>query len=266
MSLRPGLSLGNDRRRLPGSTTGFTPHNVAAVTRWLRFNETSGSYSAVPDQKGGANATQGTAINQPSGTTLGGLPAASFDGSNDWLAEPINSANNGATVRGVWFRFRPATVSGLHTLIGAENIAGGSDNSFCLQQNGADLFIDIYHSTFVARRLTVTGVFSVGTTRSYSWEQDLGQSAEADKCTIWVDGAKVTGSFANSAGAPGGQPASMVVTTGAYAFGVQNISTNLRPLSGVFGRNILWLAGSGGVSGGGLLSAADRAKIEAFEP
>ncbi len=256
-----GATLRSTRYALP-----FNPHRCPAVTRWLRFNETSGSFTTVSDQKGGADATQVTAANQPTYTTMAGQPALSFDGSNDFINDPLVAGNTGTATRGLMFWFKPATVTGGHSFHISTAAAGASARSIEITQNGSSLFVNVAASAFVARRFTVTSALTINVAHCYSWEEDLGQSTEATKCTIWIDGVKQTGTFSDDSGAPGAQPAAMVAPSGSSAFGVSSVTAFSAPLSGTLGRNLLWLGGAGGISGGGLLTPADRAALLAFEP
>jgi len=246
----------------------FTPFALgggSAVTRWLRFDQTSSTYSSVTDLRGGTAATQSTSGQRPAGATLNGFPAATFDGSDDVLSEPILAANNGTARRGCWFWFKPSTASGIHTLVGCDTNAGASASSVLIRQNGTSLLVDVYLGAFSIRRLTITSAFANGVAHSYSWEEDLGQASEADQCTVWIDGVKQTGTFTNDTGTPNGQPAALIAPTGTYAIGALS-QAGASGAAGTYGRNFLWLAGAGGFSGGGLLSAADRALLQAYEP
>src|SRR5690242_12037660 len=98
----------SNRLRSGRYSEAWTPHAEPAVLRWLRFNQTTSTYDAVPDQRGGADAVQGTSARRPAGATLNSQPGATFDGTDDFLTEPIAAANNGALTRGMMFWFRPA--------------------------------------------------------------------------------------------------------------------------------------------------------------
>lgn len=257
-----GLSLSSKSVRYP---LPFNPHLVPAVTRWLRFNKTTGTYATVSDQKGGADATQSTPGLQPAGATLNGLPAVTFDGSDDVLSEPLSAANNGTARRGVQFWFKPTTVTGIRGLVSSLTTSGGSVSSFELLQNGTSLQIYVFVSAFSVRLFSVANALALNTARHYSWEYDGGQASESDRCTLWVGGAKSTGTYSNDTGAPNAMPATLLAPTGALSIGAL-ASDGSNGALGTFGRNLVWLGGSGGISGGGLLSAADRAALLAFEP
>jgi hypothetical protein len=62
----------------------------------------SGFASALNDKSGnGRNLSQVIEANRPSSTTLNGLTALAFDGSNDWLNSSLNVPNSGLNVPGL---------------------------------------------------------------------------------------------------------------------------------------------------------------------
>jgi hypothetical protein len=247
----------------------FSPSQLSAVTAWLRNTATSGSVASVTDVLNVNPATQSTAANQPTATTLNALPALSFDGTNDWLAWPVIAGNAGAVTWGLAHWIKLATVGGLRTILGGEAVGTGmSGDRIWFTANGTDLLVDIFTSNGVSRRGTASGILSTAAPHFLSLEYDGGQATEAAKCTIWLDNVKQTLTFSNSSGVPPGStmPATLVVPTGSYAIGIENISTNLRPLSATFGSNIYALGGTGGISGGGLLTSASRLALMNFEP
>lgn len=253
---------------LPSLQLADTLAVSADLVAWLHATATSGSVSSVTDVLNANPATQATAVNQPTAVALNSFPALSFDGVNDWLAWPLTAANNASQRWGIalWIKF--GSVSGLHCLLTAARISGASADRFDISQNGAGLFWDVYTSDGVSRRATMASGLDATTPKYVTLEYDGGQASEVDRCIITLGNVKQTLAFANSAGTPPGStmPATLVAPTGAYAIGVQNISTNLRPLSATIGTSIRVLGGGGGISGGGLLTSAQRAVLQNYEP
>lgn len=82
--------MGMNPRTLRPSASGFNPKSISGLVQWLDANDpstltiVSGAVSAWNDKSGNArNASQATANNRPSTTTVNGKTAILFDGAND---------------------------------------------------------------------------------------------------------------------------------------------------------------------------------------
>jgi len=87
--------MGMNNRTLRPSASGFNPKSIAGLVQWLDASDTStltlsgSSVTTWADKSPqGMNATQTTANNQPTTTTVNGKTAVLFDGVNDLMTFP----------------------------------------------------------------------------------------------------------------------------------------------------------------------------------
>lgn len=258
---------------LPGHVRGpllnagaFSPAQVSAVTAWLRNTATAGAVASVTDVLNSNPATQGTAGSRPTGTTsANALPCLSFDGTDDFLAWPVIANTIGSPRWGYAAWVRPATVSGVHTIYACRALTGASATRCELQQNGTSIFVNIAHSNVSIRRGTATSVFALNTWAFVTIEFDGAQADEADECIITINGTKQALTFVDDTGTPGDMPDTLVQPTGNAAIGDIRAASPLQPWEGLIGPNQFILQGAGGISGGGLLTAAQRTALMNFE-
>jgi hypothetical protein len=84
-------------QRFIKATGGFSPSDLSNLYLWFDFSDTStmtldsSSITSITDKIQGYTVSQGTASNQPTLTTLGGVNVGSFDYVNDLL---INTSSN----------------------------------------------------------------------------------------------------------------------------------------------------------------------------
>lgn len=246
---------------------GFYPAQVSAITAWLRNTATSGGITSVADVLNASNpAVQGPETNQPTGTTsANGLPCISFDGVDDFLAWPIISNTIGTPRWGYAAWVRPSLVLGVHTVYACRALTGASATRLEIQQNNSDVFVNVAHSNVSIRRGTASAVLAANTWAFLTVEFDGEQAAETDECILTVNGVKQTLTFVNDTGTPGDMPDTLVQPTGNAAIGDLRVSSPLQPWSGLIGPNQWIMQGTGGISGGGLLTAAQRASLMNFE-
>lgn len=246
---------------------GFNPAQLSPVTAWLRTNATSGAVASIADVINVNPATQGTALNQPTGTTLNGLPATSFDGSEDYLSWPIITATNGAVTFGFasWIKF--GSVAATRRIFCCNSTNSGATAARLEFIRANDILLgDVYTNLFVSRRgQTAAGAAQATTAVFLSFEFDGGQALEADKFTIWINNVKQALTFSDSSGTPPGStmPATLIQPTGSIALGG---ITTASSLNSIWGRNQYTLGGAGGIAGGGLLTSAQRLALMNFEP
>jgi hypothetical protein len=244
----------------------FGPTKVSAISAWLRFEDgtvTGSGFSSVPDKLASNPATQGTDAARPARVlAANGLVRADFNG-NDFLSWPAAAGNNTTTYAGLatWLEF-DSIADGTTGIFGC---IPGATNRVEVCKNNADLFINVYHSQFVARRATLPNAFTAGTKVFLTWEQAGDGATDADKCVVTLDGTVRTLTFTNDSGTPNAMPVAMVSTTGAFAVGARRASDGLGPMAGFLGPNI-WLFGSK-MAGAtqGLLTPAARAALREFE-
>lgn len=238
---------------------------VPAIMGWLRNSATSGSVASLTDVLLNNPATQGTAASQPTGTTSNGLPVLSFDGTDDRLTWPFASNNNGSPRWGYAAWIRPALVAGVRTILGANLISGASASKLEIQSNNTDLFVNVYVANFTTRRGTASAVLALNTWAFITVEYDGDQLTEPDECIITVNGVKQPLAFANDSGAPNDMPDTLVQPTGTMTIGDHRAASPLTPWNGFIGTNQWILQGTGGISGGGLITSVQREILMRFE-
>jgi hypothetical protein len=224
------------------------------VTAWLR-NNTVGLVSSVPDLLNGASFAVASGTARPTGNADGSM---TFANPNN-LSWPV-TANNSATVRfGIFAWIKPTSFAGFPLIV-------------CLRPGGADVFslsfnttgtfsISVWSSAGVRRQADSTTVFVLGTKYPMSFEYDGGQAAEIDKCYLNMGSGKETLNFSADTAMPAvARTPSGSIILGAFA------AAGGQPYAGDMAKNIFSLQGPGGLSGGGLLTTAQRAALAAFEP
>lgn len=263
LHLRGGLSTADERRRLAGGRNGYLPTDCGKVIAWFRNSASAGAISSWADMLSASPLTQATAANQPTGTTLNGNPAVLFDGSNDFMLLPITAANTTSPRWGVALSFKLSTTTGDSTILGGEvTISGASLSRIYFTTSGTTLFVDIYTGNFVSRRASIASVMTTSR-QVVTLEYDGGQATEGARCVLTNNGTILSPTFSDSNGTPPGStmPATLRTPTGTMAIGEQRVTSTLRPFQGTMARDIVMLAGAGGVSGGGLLTVAERADL-----
>ena len=244
-----------DRRsRTARDSRAFTPIQVSAVTGWLR-NTTVGLVSSVTDLLNGANPATASGTARPTGNADGSM---TFANPNN-LGWPV-AANNSATVRfGIFEWIKPTSFAGFPLIV---SLRPGGGDQFSLSFNTDGTFsISVWSAAGVRRQADTSRVFVAGTKYPMSFEYDGGQTAEADKCYLNMGSGKEPLTFS----ADTAMPAVARTPTGTIFIGAFAAAGG-QPYAGDMGRNLFALQGPGGISGGGLLTTAERANIAAFEP
>jgi hypothetical protein len=261
--------------RMAGATVGLlttqaradlmafeAPSNVAViggvaiptVSGWLR-NGTVGLVSSMPDVLNVANPATASGTARPTGNADGSMTFASPNNLS-WAV----AANNSAAVRfGIFAWIKPTSFAGFPLIVCARP-SGADAYSLSFNTDGT-LSISVWSSAGVRRQADTTRVFVLGTKYPMSFEYDGGQTAEADKCYLNMGNGKETLTFSVDTAMPAvaRTPVGSIII-GAFA------AAGGQPYAGDYGRNILALQGPGGISGGGLLTTAERASLTALEP
>lgn len=242
---------------------GFSPGSISAVSAWLRFAQgtiTGSGYSSVPDLLASNPATQSTDANRPpNSNSANGLPRADFQGA-DFLSWPVASNNNQTAASGfaAWVEFDSTSVQGI---FGSFN---GASNRIELCIFNTSVFVNVFHSQFVARRGTVEGV-ATGTKYFLTWEFYGAGADDAEKCVLTLNATPLELVFTDDSGAPGAMPSALVATAGAHAIGARRVSDGLSPLDGKIGPNIYILGSRMPGATEGLLTAEARTALMNFE-
>lgn len=145
------------------STSGFSPSSIAGLVLWLDVSDAStvtidgsNNYSQIRDKSGNAfHANQVAALRNPSQTTINGVAAALFDGTDDALEIAHNAAFSLAS----------------YTIIGVidNDSAGGAFRAWIEKAAGASAFdrkwwvgMDPASSVIVANTESPSGIGGTG--------------------------------------------------------------------------------------------------------
>jgi peptidoglycan hydrolase-like protein with peptidoglycan-binding domain len=250
-----------------GSFRGlFNPANVSAVSAWLRFAQgtiTGSGFSSVPDVLASNPATQSTdALRPPLNNTANGLQRGDFAAS-DFLSWPAASNNNQTAASGfaTWVEFDALPVS-VQCLFGS---LVGATNRIELCAFSNNLFVNVFHSQFVARRGTASAALTAGTKLFVTWEYDASGANDAAKCVLTLNASPLTLAFTDDSGAPGAMPSALVATAGPHAIGARRVSDGLSPVDGKMGPNIFILGSKMAGATTGLLTTEARTNLMNFE-
>lgn len=244
----------------------FLPSELSAVAAWLRFAQgtvTGSGYSSLPDVLASNPATQSTdSLRPPNSNSANGFPRGDFQAA-DYLSWPVASNNNQTAASGfaAWVEFDTLPAS-VQCLFGSLN---GATNRIEVCAFSSNLFVNVFHSQFVARRGTASAVLATGTKVFVTWEFDGSGANDAAKCVLTLNGTAQTLAFTDDSGAPGAMPSALVATAGAHAIGARRVSDGLSPLDGKVGPNIYILGSKMTGATTGLLTTAARAALMNFE-
>jgi hypothetical protein len=262
----PKGPLGRHRALAMAATSGFSPTSVSAIAGWLRVAQASDAGSGLaftlPDVINPANpATQTTDARKPTiGTDAGGLPRLTF--TDDVLLWPLSaSINNDGTKWGIAF-WGDFTSDATERLLFQVTTAGGAASNTKVNvrySNTYGLAFDVLTGGNTGRMGTMVPLTGK---HFYTIEYDGGQATNATKVIITIDSLAQSLTFTNFGLAA--IPSSINTPTGNILIGAGSL-TGGSPAVGSFGANIWPLLGSGGISGGGLLTASERTNLMAVE-
>jgi hypothetical protein len=248
-----------------GGDFGFNPAALSAVTGWLRLAaRTDSGTLTIPDVLGGPSATQATAGNKPTFGTSNGLPTAIVDGADDYLVWPAGAANNATARWGFAGWLNPTTEVSLRRGIVTghdADLTSSLNFKLWLYRDATSLVLDIQTSGGgLTRRCTVTSFFALDTWIFPTVEFDGGQSTEATRVVITKNGTPQTVTFSSGTAVP-----AALESATQFALLARRAGAGSESWLGRSGANLFALGGAGGLSGGGLLTAAERAALMAFE-
>jgi hypothetical protein len=248
-------------RRLVMGAPSFNPTQVPAVTGWLRLaNRTDTGTLTIPDVLGGASALQSSASLKPAFSTSNGLPVMTFDG-GDTLRRATDANTHATPRRGLaaWIKLNSVAVT--QAFWGAWT---------------AD-FVNRIHAVYAVNDTMAAAVGLGGPANArqgvsgavldtgwhfWTWEYDGGQTAEADKCILTLDGAVQSLTFSVNSGTAAAMPATLQTESGDSVIGALNAAPSIATTA-TYGPNVYLLGGAG--VGPGLLTSAQRAALMAFE-
>lgn len=209
----------------------------------------------MPDVLNAGNPATAAGTARPTGNADGSMTLASPNN----LSWPV-AANNSANVRFGYFAWiKPTSFAGVPLIVSLR--PGGGDQFSVAFNTDGTVSISVWSAAGVRRQADTTTIFVLGTKYPLSFEYDGGQAAEADKCYLNMGNGKEALTF--SAGVA--MPAVARTPTGSIIIGAFAAAGG-QPFAGDLPKNILALQGPGGISGGGLLTTAERAAVTGFEP
>jgi len=134
----------------------WTPAELSGVQLWLdaddatTITESSGNVSQWDDKSGNGNhVTQAAASAQPSylATGLNGLPALSFDGTDDTMATTTAAMPTGNSPRSLFVVYQPQATTSSHSIAG-QSLTGTRSSWFMLQFRNDAVKGDPYFAGF----------------------------------------------------------------------------------------------------------------------
>jgi hypothetical protein len=250
-----GLSLRSKSRR-----RAFLPTQVSAVTAWLRLQastQSAGEFTNWAEIIGGNNAAANSARRPSVAADASGLPIASFDGAHDVTAWPVNTANNGTSALGYWFRVKPTSVALSNQYIAAcDNATGGASVRKWLLQitAGGVVRVVVFMSQFVLASFdSASGVLVAGASAPVGFTYDNSGSGNSGKLKVFAGTAYLSGTYG------GGATLGVLPTaTGNILIGdEQDSASAVSPFGGSYGPNVYALNRH--------LTDTELAKLEAFD-
>jgi lysophospholipase L1-like esterase len=215
----------------------MTPADATGAAVWLSAR-TQVSVSSWEDQVGANDAAQATAGNQPTSTTYHGSPCLTFDGSNDYMSNPVSMAD-GAKWLAVSFKLnavpgassfkslvRMLGSSGKFVELLAMNFGGYKSLSFLADFSaaggsavGVDLPLDLAPHVVIVQYLG-------------------GTNTNPDQYHLWVDGtwrtpraSSTINAEASAIGAIGGRATSVPATSSNASVSMFDVSAGLGTLT-----------------------------------
>lgn len=224
------------------------------VTAWLR-NTTIGALSSWPDVLNPGNPAVPRNV-APTGNADGSISLNGTTQSWSWApaASNFNVTRTGVAfwLKAIDFAVSPAIFT-MRT--------GGFVFQIAINGSGNTIGMNMVAQSGLRRDATSIGsAFTTNTPAFFTWEYDGGQSTDATICVITVNGTPVA---FNYSGGLSIMPATLHSTTNPIDIGSNGTS---QLFHGAYGRNLFTLQGAGGISGGGLLTSAQRTALMNFEP
>ena len=141
--------MGMNPRLLRPRASGFNPKSISGLAVWLDGSDAAtltlngSAVSQWADKSGnGRNATQATALNQPTTSTINGKGAVSFDGNSDGLLLGDLSAAFPTAATGFWVHTKH---SGANT--GSYMVASTRNNDGWWTFGGGSSYLGVFRST-----------------------------------------------------------------------------------------------------------------------
>ncbi len=235
---------------------------MSALSSWLRLQTStqSGGLWTVWDAVAGDNdATQADVDRQPTvAASANGLPLATFDATSDVMPWPLSAANNSTTKIGMMMWVNPAIVTGEHRLaVIWDGTGGASIATWLFQQNDTTLnFI----TGITGITCGVAGAFTLNTPACVGFEFNGAATGDANRLVLTLNGVAQSVSFSGSV------PATVSNATGNMMIGgFQNTDTPGQVFNGKIGPNVFMFNNSMAGVSSGLLTAAARLALAAFE-
>lgn len=239
---------------------------AGVVTAWLRVaggTITGQGYASVPDLIANPAVMTVDDDRPPAATSANNLPLLNMDGVTDFMSWPAAANNNQTAVGGIALWVQPAGVA--VTLKGIVTALPGATHRYGVFRNGTDLFVDVHHSQFIARRATIANVFVANTWIFITFEFDGSGANDAAKCVLTVNGVVRTLVFTDASGSPGAMPSALVSTAGPYLIGCYVAASHTGCWDGKFGPNIYTIGGKMTGATQGLLTTPARLALMAYE-
>jgi hypothetical protein len=215
-----------------GGGAGFDPSG--SVSKWLRNTSAAGALATWEDVLGGDDATA-VATREPISNADG---TVTFE-SGDCLLLPVSAATNSTPRRGVAFWFRPAELTSVNALVSTW-VTDASVRSFALFTSGSDLVVNVGLGGLNVRAGSNAANLQLNTWYWVKMFYDGEQTAEADECTLGLDGSPLALTFSQASGTAVDMPDALQTPTGSSIIGCL-VSSGSSPFVGDMGQSMFWL-------------------------
>ncbi len=257
------------RGRFKSGSLGPTDPSLAGIiSAWLRVplaTVTGSGISSLPDTLNSNPAVQASdLLRPPRGTSANGLSIISPV--SDVMTVPLIAANNATSQWGLALHLRSPNGAASRS-VWVVRAGGGADfNRINVAETSTESFGATINIDDLNNRAGFTTASQIGdnTWHFVTVEFDGTQATEIGKLTITIDGIVKTLTFSNPSGV-GAMPATLVNATGSALLLANNTAASSQPWIGDIGPNIYIVQSKMVGATEGLLTAAARFSLGAFE-